>query len=80
MKVRRAGSTRAGKKYGENSLRYFPVCLWCGRYFPAARPEARTCKVAHRVALARYVKKHGQPPMFPFGVKPDPKPTARSKP
>jgi len=67
------GPVRQGKTYGENTLRYFPVCLWCGRFFPAARPEAQTCKVACRVALARYRKKHGQPPMFPFGVQPDAK-------
>lgn len=61
---------RSGKKYGENSIRYFPICLWCGVEFPAKRPDAATCKVAHRVALARYVKKHGQPPLFPFGIRP----------
>lgn len=64
---------RKGKKYGENSLRYDRVCLWCGVLFPTTRPDAKTCKVAHRVALARYVGKHGEPPMFPFGVQPDPK-------
>ena len=59
---------RKGKKYGENTIRYYPICLWCGRTFPAKRPEAQTCKTAHRVALKRYVDKHGGPPMFPFGA------------
>jgi hypothetical protein len=56
---------------GPDKRRYRPLCLWCGVEFRSARPTAKTCIVAHRVALARYVAKHGQPPMFPFGVKPD---------
>lgn len=60
-------AARKGKTFGENSIRYFPLCLWCGHEFPAKRPDAKTCEAAHRVALARYVKKHGGPPMFPFG-------------
>jgi len=59
---------RKGKKYGPNSQPYTPLCLWCGVEFRAARPDAITCNTAHRVALNRYVKKHGQPPMFPFGA------------
>lgn len=55
---------------GPNRKRYKRICLWCGNTFPTSRPDAKTCKVAHRVALARYVKEHGQPPLFPFGVKP----------
>jgi len=64
---RRIAAARRGQKYGENTIRYFPVCLWCGLVFPAKRPDAQTCCTAHRVALMRYVRKHGQPPMFPFG-------------
>jgi hypothetical protein len=70
----RGGDRKSGKKYPGNLLKYNPLCLWCGLPFVAARPEAKTCNTAHRVALARYVAKHGQPPMFPFGVKPDLKP------
>jgi len=73
MRIRYSHGSRKGKTYGENPQRYYPVCLWCGTFFPAARPDAKTCKTAHRVALARYVKKHGQPPMFPFGVQPNAK-------
>lgn len=59
---------RKGKTFGENSLRYVRVCLWCGIEFPTTRPDTKTCKATHRVALNRYVAKHGQPPMFPFGL------------
>lgn len=67
------GDRRSGQSYGENSIRYFPLCLWCGLDFPAKRPDARTCRPAHRAALARYVKRHGRPPLFPFGLQPYPK-------
>lgn len=67
QKPHRPGAHKLGRKYGENSIRYFPRCLWCGREFPAKRPDAVTCKTAHRVALNRYVKKHGGPPLFPWG-------------
>ena len=69
----RPGCHRLGRKFGENSLRYFPLCLWCGATFLASRPDAKTHAPKCRVALARYVKKHGQPPMFPFGTIPDKK-------
>lgn len=72
------GAIRKGKTYGENSIRYFPLCLWCGHEFAAKRPDAKTCKTAHRVALARYVAKHGQPPMFPFGHVRCEKPASRT--
>lgn len=74
----RGGDRRSGGEYAPNYLRYNRVCLWCGATFPTSRPDAKTCKVAHRVALARYVAKHGQPPLFPFGVKPDGKPAPRT--
>ena len=64
---------RKGKKYGPNYLRYDRVCLWCGVTFPTSRPDAKTHSPKCRVALARYVAKHGQPPMFPFGLVRDPK-------
>lgn len=67
-KSKRWGAIRKGKKYGPNTVRYYPICLWCSRTFPAARPDAKTCKPAHRVALSRYVSEHGAPPMFPFGL------------
>jgi len=57
-----------GSKYGENTIRYYPICLWCGRVFCAKRPDAKTCKAAHRVALSRYVSEHGRPPLFPLGM------------
>jgi len=79
---RKQGETRgrkAGQKVGEYSIRYFPLCLWCGAEFVAKRPDAKTCSATHRTALTRYVRKHGQPPMFPFGLKPDPKPRCRPK-
>lgn len=70
----RGGDRRSGQEFGENSIRYFPICLWCGVEFGAKRPDTKTHCTACRVALNRYVKKHGQPPMFPFGLKPDEKP------
>lgn len=63
----RTGAAKKGKTYGENTIRYYPICLWCGRVFPAKRPDAVTCKPAHRVALKRYKDEHGRPPLFPFG-------------
>lgn len=76
---KRWGKVRLGKKYGPNVIRYYPVCLWCRITFPAKRPDAQTCKPAHRVALHRYVAKHGAPPLFPFGVKPDDKPGPKGR-
>lgn len=70
----RPGAHKLGRKYGENSIRYFPLCLWCGVEFAAKRPDAKTHCTACRVALNRYVKKHGGPPMFPFGHTRVPKP------
>ncbi len=69
----RGGDRKSGQTYGENTLKYFPLCLWCGQLFASARPDAKTCGPRCRVALARYVAKHGQPPLFPFGLTPDPK-------
>lgn len=60
-------ANRKGKTYGENTIRYYPICLWCGRVFPAKRPEAKTHGPKCRVALKRYVDEHGRPPLFPFG-------------
>ena len=78
MPVRHGQKTaKRGEKYGKNSIRYFPLCLWCSVEFPAKRPDAQTCCTAHRVALMRYVRKHGQPPLFPFGLTPDPKPSSK---
>lgn len=70
----RGGDRRSGGPPTSNLLKYNPICLWCGLPFVAARPDAKTCCNKCRVALARYVGKHGQPPMFPFGIKPDDKP------
>jgi len=75
----RGGDRKTGKPHGENAIRYFPLCLWCGREFAAKRPDAQTCKPSHRVALNRYAAKHGAPPMFPFGVVPDAKKTGTKK-
>lgn len=75
----RGGDRKSGKSYGRNHDRYPRVCLWCGVSFRAARPEAKTCGGSHRVMLCRYVKKHGKPPMFPFGLKPDRKPSRGGK-
>lgn len=69
----RGGDRRSGQTGTTNLLKYNPVCSWCALPFVAARPEAQTCAPKCRVALARYVKKHGRPPMFPFGLKPDQK-------
>jgi hypothetical protein len=70
-RVGRGGDRKSGKTYEGNNLCYQPICLWCALPFVAARPDAKTCAPKCRVALARYVKRHGQPPMFPFGVVPD---------
>lgn len=67
MRVGRGGDRRSGQTYGENSLKYFRRCLWCGAKFPSKRPDAKTCCTAHRMALKRYVDAHGKPPLFPFG-------------
>ena len=53
---------------GGNLLKYNPICLWCGKPFVAARPDAKSCTPACRRALHRYVKANGQPPLFPFGL------------
>lgn len=63
----KGGDRRSGKKYGANAVKYTPFCLWCGEMFRTTRPDAKTDTPACRRALQRYVKKHGQPPMFPFG-------------
>lgn len=65
-----SGNERRGKSYGSNEKKYEHLCLWCGKAFKAARPEAKTCCNAHRLALGRYVKRNGHPPMFPFGIPP----------
>lgn len=69
----RGGDRRSGREYGSNLLKYSPICLWCAMPFVAARPDAHSCSSTCRSALARYVKKNGQPPTHPFGLKPDPK-------
>lgn len=68
MKPKNAKRRKYLRTSGGNLLRYAPLCLWCGKPFVAARPDARSCGPTCRRALARYVKRNGQPPMFPFGV------------
>lgn len=63
----RWAQNRKGKKFGENTIRYYPICLWCGRVFCAKRPDAKTHSPTCRSALKRYVDEHGRPPLFPLG-------------
>lgn len=66
-----SGRSPYGRKsgpQGPDKRKYRRVCLWCGIEFQAARPAAKTHTARCRVALARYVAKHGRPPMFPFGA------------
>lgn len=64
----RGPGRKKGSTYGENTIRYYPNCKWCGRVFGAKRPDAKTHSPRCRVALKRYVDEHGKEPLFPFGV------------
>jgi len=59
---------RGRPKGDQNSLRYFPLCLWCGKEFASARPDAKTHSPGCRSALSRYKQKNGCYPLFPFGL------------
>jgi len=60
-------SSRKGKQYGENSLKYDLACCMCARSFPSTRPDARTCTASCRSALRRWVKRYGELPREPPG-------------
>jgi hypothetical protein len=67
----KGGDRKSGQKYGLNRAKYNHRCAWCFVLFMSSRPEAKTNSPTCRSALSRYVKRHGSPPLFPFGVQPD---------
>lgn len=70
---------KQGQKVGPYSLRYFPKCICCGREFPAARPEAKTCDNRCRSGLRAFKRFYGYAPDQPFMRVRSPEDAARDK-